>query len=95
VEKKGAQVVGISTDDGETLRRFKQETQAPFILLSDPGGKVSRQYSGLMPLPGIDLAKRANIVIAEDGTVKEIVAGSDAVDPSSVIGACPIHKAGA
>jgi peroxiredoxin len=77
-------------DDLDTLRRFKAETRAPFLLLSDPGGKVSKQYSGLMPVVG--LAKRANVVVGEDGIVKEIVTGSDAVDPSSAIAACPLRK---
>ncbi len=85
---------GISTDDEETLRRFKQETGAPFELLSDPGGKVARQYTGLMPIPGIDLAKRSNVVIGQDGAVTALVTGGDAVDPSSAVGACPLRKAG-
>ncbi len=84
-------MVGISVDDQETLRRFKAETKAPFPLLSDPDGAVSKQYSGLMPV--VKLAKRANVVVGEDGVVKEIVTGSDAVDPSSAIGACPLHGA--
>jgi thioredoxin-dependent peroxiredoxin len=91
VEKKGARVVGISTDDQETLRRFKAETKAPFELLSDPGGKVAKQYAGLMPIPGVDAAKRANVVVGEDGVVRELVTGSDAIDPTSAIGACPSH----
>jgi peroxiredoxin Q/BCP len=85
-------VVGISVDDRDTLKRFKAETKAQFPLLSDPGGSVAKQYSGLMPVVG--LAKRANVVVGEDGIVKEIVAGGDAVDPSSAITACPLHKAG-
>ncbi len=84
-------MVGISTDDPGTLRRFKAETKAPFPLLSDPGGAVSRQYAGLMPI--VKLAKRANIVVGEDGVVKEVVTGGDAVDPSSAIAACPLHQA--
>ncbi len=83
--------MGISVDDRDTLRRFKAETKAPFPLLSDPGGAVSRQYAGLMPV--IRLAKRANVVVGEDGIVKEVVEGSDAIDPSSAIGACPVHGA--
>lgn len=92
MEKKGAQVVGISTDDVETLRRFKAETKAPFRLLSDPKGVVSKQYSGLMPIPGIHVASRANIVVGADGKVQNVVTGGDAVDPSSAIAACPLHK---
>ncbi len=94
MEKKGAQVMGISTDDRDTLRRFKQETKAQFRLLSDPGGEVAKQYAGLMPLPGVNVAKRANVVVGQDGVVKALVTGSDAIDPSSAIGACPIHTAG-
>lgn len=80
-------MVGISVDDRDTLRRFKAETKAPFPLLSDPHGSVSKQYAGLIPV--IKLAKRANIVVGEDGIVKEVVTGGDAVDPSSAIAACP------
>ncbi len=94
MEKKGAKVLGISTDDVETLRRFKKETGAPFELLSDPGGKVARQYTGVMPIPGVSVAKRSNVVIGEDGKVEKLVTGSDAVDPSSAVAACPAHKAG-
>ncbi len=85
-------MVGISVDDLDTLRRFKAKTKAPFPLLSDPGGKVSSQYAGLMPV--VKLAKRANVVVGEDAIVKEGVTGGDAVDPSSAIGACPRHEAG-
>ncbi len=46
-------MLGISTDDVDTLRRFRQETGAPFELLSDPDGKVARAYTGLMPIPGM------------------------------------------
>ena len=84
-------MVGISVDDLDTLRRFKAQTKAPFPLLSDPDGKVSSQYAGLMPV--VKLAKRANVVVGEDGIVKQVVTGGDAVDPSSAISACPLHEA--
>jgi peroxiredoxin len=81
-------VVAISTDDVETLRRFKEKTGAQYPLLSDPGGKLASQYVGLMPVIG--LAKRANFVVGKDGTVKEVVEGSDAIDPSAAVAACPV-----
>jgi thioredoxin-dependent peroxiredoxin len=90
VEKKGAQVVGISTDDVETQRRFKAEHQLPFLLLSDEGGKVAAQYGG--KIPAIGLAKRATFVIEQDGKVKEVVTGSEAIDPAGSIAACPVQK---
>ena len=85
--KKGAQVIGISTDDVATLKSFKEKLGAPFPLLSDPGGKVAKQYAGLMPVVG--LATRSNIVLGKDGVVKEVVTGGDAVDPSTAIASCP------
>ena len=90
VSAKGAQVVGISVDDVETQRKFKEKYQLPFPLLSDKGGVVSEQYSGKTPLVG--LAKRANIVVGEDGLVKAIVEGGDAVDPTSAIASCPSRR---
>jgi peroxiredoxin Q/BCP len=87
LEKKGAQVVAISTDDVATLKRFKESTKAQYPVLSDAGGKVAEKYVGL--LPAVKLAKRANFVVAQDGTVKEVVEGGDAIDPSSAVAACP------
>ena len=92
--KKGAKVVGISTDDLETLKRFKAETKAQFALLSDRDGAIAKEYVGLMPIPGTKLAKRANIVIGEDRKVKEVVSGKDAIDPTSAIASCPSHGSG-
>lgn len=83
-------MVAISTDDVETLKRFKAETKAQYPLLSDKGGKVAEKFVGLMPVVG--MAKRGNFVIAQDGTVKEIVEGGDAIDPSSAVAACPATK---
>jgi len=92
VQEKGAQVVGISTDDVETQKKFKAEYKLPYTLLSDQGGKVVAQYSGKMPVIG--LAKRANFVVDQDGTVKAIVEGGAAVDPSLAIADCPLRKKG-
>lgn len=82
--------MAISTDDVETLRKFKEKTKAPYPLLSDPGGKVASQWVGLMPL--VKLAKRANFVVGQDGTVKEVIEGGDAIDPTAAVNSCPAAK---
>ncbi len=92
VEKKGAQVLGISVDDVATQRKFKAEYKLPYPLLSDTGGKVADQYTGTVPVVGY--ASRSNVVIDQDGTVVQIVAGSDAVDPNGAIALCPLKKKG-
>ncbi len=77
-------------DSQETLRRFKEENHLPYPLLSDEGGKVARQYGGTMPVVGV--ANRATFVVDEDGTVKNVVTGSDAIDPGGAIGSCPVRR---
>ncbi len=92
VEQKGAQVFGISTDTEATQKKFKAEYRLPYALLSDPDGKVARQYSGTMPLLGV--ANRANFVIGQDGKIAKIVEGSDAIDPNAAIASCPLRRKG-
>jgi peroxiredoxin Q/BCP len=75
-------------DDVATQKRFKEETKAPYPLLSDAGGKVATQYGGLMES---GLANRATYVLDKDGTIKQIIAGKDAIDPGGAISACPLH----
>lgn len=92
VEKKGAQVFGVSTDTVETQRKFKAEYKLPYSLLSDPEGVVAKQYSGTIAVVG--LASRANFVIGQDGRIADIVEGGDATDPGSAIAACPLRRKG-
>ena len=92
MDKKGAQVVGISTDSVEDQKRFKEEYKLPYPLLSDVDGKVADQYGGRIPVVG--RANRATFVVGTDGLVKEVVTGGDAIDPNSAIAACPMHKKG-
>jgi thioredoxin-dependent peroxiredoxin len=92
VEKKGAQVLGISVDDVATQRRFKTDYKLPYPLLSDAGGKVADRYTGTVPVLGY--AKRSNVVIGQDGVVIKVVEGNDAVDPNGAIALCPLKKAG-
>lgn len=86
---KGAQVVGISTDSVATQKKFKDENNLPFVLLSDAGGKVAGQYGGTIPVVGY--ANRATYVVDHDGTVKAIATGEAAIDPAGAITSCPVH----
>ena len=90
VEKKGAQVLGISVDDVATQKKFKTEYKFPYPLLSDKGGKVADQYTGTVPVLGY--ANRSNVVIGQDGVVVKVVEGSDAIDPNGAIALCPLKK---
>jgi thioredoxin-dependent peroxiredoxin len=92
VERKGAQVLGISTDSVETQRKFKAEYRLPYRLLSDKGGTVARLYAGTVPILGF--AHRANFVIGQDRRITQIVEGSGAIDPNDAIAACPMKRPG-
>lgn len=80
-------MLAISTDDVETLRKFREDRKAAYPFLSDDGGKVARQYAGVVPVLG--LASRANFVVGQDGKVVSIVTGGDAIDPAASVAACP------
>ncbi len=80
-------MVGISTDSVETQRRFKEQYGLPYPLLSDSGGRVARQYAGVIPVVG--RANRATFVVGQDGRITEIITGGDAIDPGGAIAACP------
>jgi thioredoxin-dependent peroxiredoxin len=89
-QARGAQVIGVSTDPVDRQKEFKTKSRIPYPLLSDPKGEVVEKYPGKMALLGF--AKRANFVVGQDGKVTAIVEGSDAIDPTSAIAACPLRK---
>jgi len=84
VQANGAQVVAISLDDQDTLKKFKAELGAPFIFLSDPDGKVAEQYGGVAN----GHAKRATFVVEPDGTIGHTESGMAALIPDESINAC-------
>ncbi|QOC23820.1 peroxiredoxin [Wenzhouxiangella sp. AB-CW3] len=62
----GVEVVGISRDDAESHRRFRERHQLPFTLLSDPDMSVADQY-GCRGLLGM---KRGVFLVDESGIVR-------------------------
>jgi thioredoxin-dependent peroxiredoxin len=88
LEQKGAQVLGISMDDRETLSRFKKELNAPFPFIPDPEGKVA----ALFGVKGEKTADRKTFVVGEGRKVLAIQSGMMAIDPGESIAACPLRK---
>ena len=62
----GVNVVGISGDDGESHRMFREKYDLPFTLLSDPGLEVSATF-GVKRLLG---PKRSIFLVDEKGIVR-------------------------
>lgn len=81
-----AQIVGISTDDLDTLKKWSAELKTAFPMLSDANRKVSGQYGVLAGVLGF--ANRTTFVIDTEGRIQHIEEGSAAVDPAGAATAC-------
>ncbi len=62
----GAEVVGISTDSGESHERFSKKYQLPFILLSDKDKKAQNSFGVKPALFGL-LPGRETFVFGKEG----------------------------
>lgn len=60
------EVVGISSDDADSHKRFRDKHDLPFTLLSDPDLSVAEKY-GCKGLLGM---KRGVFLVGEDGIVR-------------------------
>jgi peroxiredoxin Q/BCP len=67
---RGAEVIGISSDDISSHKSFADEFMLPFILLSDPKGVVRKLY-GVKSTFGI-IPGRVTFVIDKKGVVRHI-----------------------
>jgi thioredoxin-dependent peroxiredoxin len=83
-------VVAISTDDLETMKKWKAELKAPYSFIADPDAKIVALYDVKIPVVG--LANRYTFVVGQDGKVSDVKSGSDAIDPGGSIDACPLHR---
>lgn len=66
----GAEVLGVSSDDGASHERFTKKYALPFTLLSDPGGAVRKRY-GVPATLGL-LPGRVTFVIDREGVVRHV-----------------------
>ena len=69
-KEAGAEVIGISSDSVESHAGFVTKNRLPFILLSDQGGSVRKQY-GVPATFGL-LPGRVTYVIDKQGAVRHI-----------------------
>ncbi|MDP7035644.1 MAG: peroxiredoxin [Planctomycetota bacterium] len=67
----GARVVGVSSDSAQSHREFAAEYQLPFLLLSDPEGKVRDRFGIEPDLFGL-VPGRVTYVIDRKGIVRHI-----------------------
>ena len=84
----GAQIVAISTDNVQTLKRYKEELHAPYTFLADPEGLLAEMFGVKTPL--LTFAKRVTFVIGRDLTIQRIDEGGDALDPVGALKGCHV-----
>lgn len=61
----GAEVIGISRDDAASHKSFKDHHRLPFTLLSDPGGRVAKEWKVGGFIPG-----RSTFVFDKEGKLR-------------------------
>jgi peroxiredoxin Q/BCP len=62
-------VLGVSVDNVDSHKAFKEKEKLNFTLLADPGKVVSKQYSGLN---AFGMSKRVTFIIDKNGLIKKI-----------------------
>jgi peroxiredoxin Q/BCP len=70
-QTQGAEIIGISSDDGPSHTRFIAKYDLPFTLLSDPKGKVRKEYGAAGLLGGL-IPGRVTFVIDRDGILRHV-----------------------
>jgi peroxiredoxin Q/BCP len=68
----GAQVVGISVDDGASHTEFAKKYHLPFPLLADKSTEVAARYGVLMNLGLFKIAKRYTFLIDPQGKIAKV-----------------------
>ena len=71
IQSVGLQVVGISPQDGNSHKRFRDEHNLPFILLSDPEKVAIKMYDVDGPF-GVGV-RRATFLINQDRTIRDAI----------------------
>lgn len=71
IQAVGLQVAGISPQDIDSHRRFRDEHELPFVLLSDPDKVAIKMYDVDGPF-GVGV-RRATFLINQDRTIKDAV----------------------
>jgi peroxiredoxin len=90
LEAADTQVLGVSMDSPYANKAFADQIGVTFPLLSDWGGKVTRDYG--IYVDKYKAARRVNFLIGKDGKILEEQIDNEAIDPSKIVAACERHR---
>jgi peroxiredoxin Q/BCP len=76
----GVTVFGVNPGSSATHRRFAERHGFKTPLLLDAGGRVSRAYDALMPIPLLTLVNRTVVGIDREGIVRFYERGMPSTD---------------
>jgi peroxiredoxin len=86
LEAADTQVLGVSMDSPFANKAFADQIGVTFPLLSDWGGKVTREYG--VYVEKYQAARRINFLIGKDGKILEEQLDKEAIDPTKIVDAC-------
>ncbi len=90
IKSLGAEILGVSTDDSKSHRKFADKFSLPFTLVADHDKKISRAYGVLKEESGTD--RRVTFLIDEHGKIARIFDPVKPADhPAEVIAALSQH----
>src|SRR5579864_5831390 len=90
LEAADTQVLGVSMDSAFANRAFAEQIGVTFPLLSDWGGKVTREY-GIYESE-YEAPRRVNFLVGKDGKILEEQVDNDAIDPKKIVDTCERPK---
>ena len=90
LEAADTQVLGVSMDSWFSNKAFADQIGVTFPLLSDWGGKVTREYG--IYKEEYQAARRVNFLNGKDGRILEEQVDKDAIDPTKIVDACQRPK---
>ena len=96
LEASDTQVLGVSMDSPFANKAFADSIGVTFPLLSDWGGKMSKEYGVVQSLGkiGYDAPRRVTYLIDKSGKIAEMQVDDAAIDPSKIVQACERKKHG-
>src|SRR5690349_19094881 len=90
LEAADTQVLGVSMDSWFSNKAFADQIGVSFPLLSDWGGKVTREYG--VYKDEYQAPRRINFLIGKDGKIMEEQVDNAAIDPKKIVDACQRPK---
>jgi peroxiredoxin Q/BCP len=84
--RAGIQVIGVSTDQVESQKKFAEKYELPFTLLADPEGTIVEAF-GVKKIPLIGMASRQAFLIKDGKVVWHDAKASTAEQAADVLAA--------